>query len=242
MKRLTFFLLLTLGIGGLLPATAGAAERWKVLKAINWVENPTNHGRFGPKGELGPYQFRSSTWREYSAKPFSYAVHREHADNVAVQHYEWIKRGLTQAGIDPSPYNIALVWNSGLGAVKSGRVPSSTYRYAEQVSNLVEVLQRRAEPRAAPVAVVAEAAQPVAPAPALVINLETAPVQFVRAEPVSGPRFVVAVEAAPVEELPVVVTDKSVLAPAPTVAPATAEQTQFFVATALAAPRFRLID
>lgn len=239
MKRLSILLVLTLAFVGLVPASAGAAERWKVLKAINWVENPTNHGRFGPKGELGPYQFRSSTWREYSSKPFSYAVHRDHADNVAVQHYEWIKRNLTQAGIDPSPYNIALVWNSGLGAVKSGRVPRSTYRYAEQVNNLVEVLQRRVEPRVAPSETVAEA-KPAALLPAPVITLEQAPVQFVRAEPMSGPRFVVAEVAA--EEIPVVLTDKTVPTPAPASAPAVAEQSQFFVATALAAPRFRLID
>jgi hypothetical protein len=75
--------------------------------------------------------------------PFSQAVDRVQADVVAVKHYEWIKRGLTVAGIDPSPFNIALAWNCGLGAVVSGRVPTVTYRYAEQVNNLVESLKAR---------------------------------------------------------------------------------------------------
>lgn len=242
MNRRKIFFVLTLAALALLPA-AGAAERWKVLKAINWVENPTNHGRFGPKGELGPYQFRASTWREYSDKPFSYAVKRDHADAVAVKHYEWIKRGLVAAGIDPSPYNIALVWNSGLGAVTSGRVPKSTYRYADQVRNLVEVLQRRA-PASTEVAAAPVELEPVKAIAVPVINIsgDAAPVVFA-AVPSHAPRFVVSEDAAD-EVIPVVRTDRSVVVPEqPVAAPAPQAETQpFFVATALGAPRFTLVD
>lgn len=142
MQRLFNLFLLFASVLGLMPLAVGA-ERWETLRAIHWVENPTNQTRPGSFGELGPYQFRQMTWRMHTQLPFSQAVNRAHADVVAVKHYEWIKRGLVRAGIDPSPFNIALAWNCGLGAVISGRVPTVTYRYAEQVTNLVESFQPR---------------------------------------------------------------------------------------------------
>lgn len=142
MKHLFNLLLATTALLGLLPH-ATASDRWETLQAINWVENPTNHHHSGSKGELGPYQFRRDTWRMHTSVPFSQAVNRGPADVVAVKHYEYIKRGLQEAGIAASPFNIALAWNCGLGAVVGGRVPSVTYRYAEQVNNLVETLKQR---------------------------------------------------------------------------------------------------
>jgi hypothetical protein len=127
-----------------LAVTVGAAdasERWRTLQAINWVENPRNSTKVGPRGELGPYQFRPPTWRMYTSKPFALAAQREAADEVAVQHYEWIKRGLLSAGFKPTPYRIALVWNAGLDQVVNDRVPASTYVYAEQVANLAASLE-----------------------------------------------------------------------------------------------------
>ncbi len=142
MHRFLNLLLMFTAVLGCSPF-AVAAERWETLQAINWVENPTNHSHAGLFGELGPYQFRRDTWRMHTRVPFSQAVDRVQADAVAVKHYEWIKRGFAEAGIDPSPFNIALAWNCGLNAVVSGRVPTATYRYAEQVSNLVETLRQR---------------------------------------------------------------------------------------------------
>lgn len=127
---------------GLLPR-ATASDRWETLRAINWVENPTNHTRYGPKGELGPYQFRRDTWRMHSRKPFSQATDRGTADEVAVIHYEWIKRQLAEASVEPNAFNIALAWNCGVNAVISGRTPTVSYRYAEQVTNLVDLLKHR---------------------------------------------------------------------------------------------------
>ncbi len=142
MKRLHSLLFMVLALAGL---TANAASsRWETLRAINWVENPTNQTRYGSKGELGPYQFRRDTWRIHTNKPFTLANDRATADEVAVLHYEWIKQGLTEAGIEPTAFNIAMAWNCGLGAVKSGRVPTVSYHYAEQVSNLAEMFGQRA--------------------------------------------------------------------------------------------------
>jgi hypothetical protein len=141
-SRLQLLLLLTIIGCGLLPR-AMASDRWETLRAINWVENPTNHLRYGPKGELGPYQFRKDTWRMHSRRPFTHATERAAADEVAVIHYEWIKRQLAGAGVEPSAFNIALAWNCGVNAVISGRAPTVSYRYAERVTNLVDSLKLR---------------------------------------------------------------------------------------------------
>ena len=125
---------------------ARASDRWETLRAINWVENPTNQTGVGRFGELGPYQFRPATWRMHTDKPFRIAVQRAVADEVAVKHYEWIKRTLEQRGVEASVFNIAMAWNCGVEAVLSGRVPSVTYGYAERVSNLVDTLKERVRP------------------------------------------------------------------------------------------------
>lgn len=145
MKRhfLKFILLVTtLGF----TTIAGAADRWETLRAINWVENPTNQTQVGRFGELGPYQFRPGTWRMHSDKPFRLAIQRAVADGVAVKHYEWIKRTLERAGAEASVFNIAMAWNCGVEAVLSGRAPSVSYNYAQRVSNLVETMKQRIEP------------------------------------------------------------------------------------------------
>lgn len=118
------------------------SDRWETLQAINWVENPKNSPKPGASGELGPYQFREKTWRMHTQKPFHLAVQREHADEVAVKHYEWLRMGLVRNGIAPTPYNIAQAWNAGLSAVINGRVGPRTRGYARQVVNLVDELNR----------------------------------------------------------------------------------------------------
>jgi hypothetical protein len=118
-----------------------ASDRWETLRAINWVENPTNQTRVGRFGELGPYQFRPATWRMHTTKPFSLAIQRAAADEVAVMHYEWIKRTLEQAGVAATSFNIAMAWNCGVDAVLSGRAPDVSYNYAVRVANLVETFK-----------------------------------------------------------------------------------------------------
>lgn len=143
MKRHLIKLLLLVSTLGLSVAARGS-DRWETLRAINWVENPTNQTQVGRFGELGPYQFRPATWRMHTQKPFRQAIQREVADEVAVKHYEWIKRTFEQAGVDATVFNIAMAWNCGTEAVISGRVPTVSYHYAERVANLVETLKERA--------------------------------------------------------------------------------------------------
>ena len=139
--QLTKFLLMVSVLGFTLKA--GASDRWETLRAINWVENPTNQTQMGRYGELGPYQFRPATWRMHTRKPFNLATQRAVADEIAVKHYEWIKRSLEQAGVTANSFNIAMAWNCGVDAVLSGRVPSVTFNYARRVTNLVESFKDR---------------------------------------------------------------------------------------------------
>lgn len=143
-KLLIKILLLVTFLG--LTTVVGAAGRWETLRAINWVENPTNQTGVGRFGELGPYQFRPATWRMHTDKPFRLAVQRQAADEIAVKHYEWIKRTLEQRGVEASVFNIAMAWNCGVEAVLSGRAPAVSHNYAERVTNLVETLQQRVRP------------------------------------------------------------------------------------------------
>ncbi len=214
MKQLLSLAALLSAIAGLPTVALADAERADVLRAINWVENPTNHTRRGAHGELGPYQFRANTWRLHTRKSFNLAVIREHADEVAMQHYEWIKRGLQRAGVDPHPYNIALAWNSGLGSVLNGKVPAVTYNYAQRVTNLVE--SQRAQRRAMAAAPAARSVATTSVA-APVFRLDGAgePVRFTLGS--EQPVFVVQTE--PLYE-PVVVTEKTAPARAVAVAPA----------------------
>jgi hypothetical protein len=135
--------ILLVAAGLFFTSQVGASDRWETLRAINWVENPNNHTQVGRFGELGPYQFRPTTWRMHTDKPFRLATQREAADEVAVKHYEWIKRSFERAGIAPNPFNIAMAWNAGVEAVISGRVPTVSYEYAQRVTNLVESFKAR---------------------------------------------------------------------------------------------------
>ncbi len=122
--------------------TARASERWETLEAIHRIENPFDSPRPGRCGELGPYQFRESTWRMHTTVPFVQAVERRLADEVAIRHYEWLKRRLECNGLPATPYNIALAWNAGVNAVLRGRVPASTQGYAERATNIAAELRR----------------------------------------------------------------------------------------------------
>lgn len=142
MKRLTRscgVLLFVLFVGA---AGAFASSRWATLEAIHNLENPRNLTRPGPKGELGAYQFRVSTWRMHTSVPFHQALDRRTSDIIAVQHYEWLKSGLESARLPVTPYNIALAWNGGLSAAVAGRSPRVAHSYAERAANLAATFEQ----------------------------------------------------------------------------------------------------
>lgn len=180
MKRLkTLFVVLLLSSFGSL---AMASDRLETLRAINMVENPTNQTGYGSRGELGPYQFRSSTWRMYTNKPFRMANDREMADQVAVMHYEWIRTRLQAAGIDANGYNIALAWNCGISAVLKGHIPMQTYHYAERVNNLADLCHQPEQEEPVQVVVTAKT------------NAAAGVVQFQPADRATAPEFKIVAE------------------------------------------------
>ena len=225
MKRLLTSSLLLISVLRF-TTTAGADDRWETLRAINWVENPTNHTRAGRFGELGPYQFRSGTWRMHTKRPFSEATRREAADEVAVQHYEWLKRTLTKSGVDANAFNIAMAWNCGIDNVLKGRVPAVSYDYATRVTNLVQSFKER---RAPATAVAVSAAPQRVSAP--VISLDNPVVSFSLVH-VDSPKFEL-VTPAPAE-VPTVYTDRE------PVEVVEASHRFTFTTTATLTPRFSL--
>ena len=66
----------------------------------------------------------------------SRAARHDHGTPQA--HLAWIQRELVKAGIDPSPFNSALVWRCGLSTVLEGRVPVYGYLYALRVEALTK--------------------------------------------------------------------------------------------------------
>jgi hypothetical protein len=207
MNRLLTSLILLVSVLGF-TIKAGAADRWETLRAINWVENPNNHTKMGRFGELGPYQFRAGTWKMHTRKSFQLANQRDTADEIAIKHYEWIKQSLEKAGVEASPFNIAMAWNSGVSNVVNGRAPRTSFDYAQRVTNLVHSFKRnnaRAMARAANKAPSnAVPAVPAAPAVVPIIGM----VHF-NVLP-DAPRF--SIELPPATPAPVVYTARS---PAP---------------------------
>ena len=127
-------------IGALLtgaPTQARASGRAETLEAIHRIENPRDLTRPGRYGELGAYQFRRGTWRMHTDVPFEKALDRLQSEEVAVRHYEWLRRGLARNGFPQTPYYIALAWNGGLASVVRGRAPRAAHDYAERVMNLL---------------------------------------------------------------------------------------------------------
>lgn len=130
------------GLGAILVlAGVSSAQAWEkgdVLHAIHQVENPRDLQRAGPRGELGPFQFRPVVWNRYSQKPFALATDSAEAQVVADAHYDWIKRGLERNGLPVTPYHIGLAWNAGLHATVNNRTSEQSRQYAQRVANLVE--------------------------------------------------------------------------------------------------------
>jgi hypothetical protein len=184
--RLLFWVAVALVIS---VATAHASTRAATLEAIHQLENPRNLSRPGPRGELGAYQFRSQTWRMYTAAPFASALDRTTSDAVAIKHYEWIRTSLERTGMPATPYAIGLAWNGGLEAVIRGNSPRAARDYAQRVANLAASLNSEAP--------VVDVASPVVASPVMAAPLaaaepavETSPYVVTVPTAAAKPRFI----------------------------------------------------
>ncbi|MFA7266035.1 MAG: lytic transglycosylase domain-containing protein [Candidatus Nanopelagicales bacterium] len=101
------------------------------LRAVALVESADNAHAVGAAGERGRFQIT----------PAVAAVCGGYGDPSAVRWERQLERELLAAGIDPLPFNVALAWNAGPGAVKRGTVPESSYDYARRVVATMERLE-----------------------------------------------------------------------------------------------------
>ena len=111
--------------------------------AIAEVETGNKPFSVGRHGELTQYQFRQSTWEQYSDLPFKDAPRNQvEVDKVFRDHVRWIRRAIISLEKEPSINYIAIMWNAGYGNFLHGTVPDSTLDYAMRVENLFEKSSR----------------------------------------------------------------------------------------------------
>ncbi len=99
------------------------------LEAIRLVENTKGWGKYS---EFGPHQLTKSVRLRVGG----------HDKTAAMKWLLIVEGDMKRYGIDLHPFNIACVWNAGINSVRKGRIPQSTYDYANRVCNMMEILHR----------------------------------------------------------------------------------------------------
>ena len=128
----------------LLGLNAQAKTDAAFLSAVAEVESGHNRRAIGKAGERGMYQVGKAAWDDASARlkaeghyafPWSKWRDATAQDMVAASHLRWIRSNFHRIGKpDPTPEQLALVWNVGWsGAVSRRFAPND---YAERVANL----------------------------------------------------------------------------------------------------------
>lgn len=100
------------------------------LEAVALVETGGDARKVGRAGERGAFQMTPAVVAScggYGAKE-------------AAHYARWLELQLVHGGIDPLPYNLALAWNAGPGAVRRGTATMASYDYALRVKNTYEAL------------------------------------------------------------------------------------------------------
>lgn len=126
--------LATLALFATLPASAAQIDLAKLLDAIQAVEGW--HGHDGLAGERGPFQFTRAAWQETTSLPFALARNETISRAIAARRIRRIALGLERIKWESSPYELALIWNSGLTAVLRNRAKPAQISYARRVENL----------------------------------------------------------------------------------------------------------
>lgn len=128
-------------------ASAARADRLDVLRmirAIKMTEN-TPIDFIGGFGERSEYQFRRTTWEQYSKMPFERASSQDHISQsevtrVAIAHCKWAMAALRGLHMRETPYAVALVWKNGYGNVERLHLSSDGIDYARRAQNIYETL------------------------------------------------------------------------------------------------------
>jgi hypothetical protein len=134
----------------LLGFNAAAATEATLLECIAMVESGHNRKAIGKAGERGMYQVNKAAWDDASARlkaeghyafPWSKWRDATAQDMVAASHLRWIRANFHRIGMtDPTPEQLALVWNVGWTAARSQGFRANGYAF--RVANLFRLSQR----------------------------------------------------------------------------------------------------
>jgi hypothetical protein len=128
----------------LLGLNAQAKTDAAFLEAVAAVESGHNRKAIGKAGERGQYQVGKAAWDDASARlkaeghyafPWSKWRDATAQDMVAASHLRWIRANFKRFGKpDPTPEQIAVVWNLGWSAAVARSFKPN--EYALRVANL----------------------------------------------------------------------------------------------------------
>ena len=128
----------------LLGLSAQAKSDAAFLSAVAEVESGHNRKAIGKAGERGMYQVGKAAWDDASSRlkaeghysfPWSKWRDATAQDMVAASHLRWIRANFKRVGKpDPTPEQIAVVWNLGWSAAVARSFKPNDY--ALRVGNL----------------------------------------------------------------------------------------------------------
>jgi len=128
----------------LLGFNSAAASDATFLESIAMVESGQNRKAIGKAGERGMYQVGKAAWDDASARlkaeghyafPWSKWRDATAQDMVAASHLRWIRANFHRVGMtDPTPEQLALVWNVGWSEARSRDFRANDYAF--RVANL----------------------------------------------------------------------------------------------------------
>ena len=128
----------------LLGFNAAAASDATLLESIAQVESGMNRKAIGKAGERGMYQVGRDAWKDAEERlkaeghyrfPWSKWRDATAQDMVAASHLRWIRANFKRVGKpDPTPEQIAVVWNLGWSAAVARSFKPNDY--AIRVGNL----------------------------------------------------------------------------------------------------------
>ena len=134
----------------LLGFNAAAASDATLLESIAMVESGQNRKAIGKAGERGMYQVGRDAWKDAEERlkaeghyrfPWSKWRDATAQDMVAASHLRWIRANFVRVGKpDPTPEQVALVWNLGWSAAVARSFKPNDY--ALRVANLFRLSQR----------------------------------------------------------------------------------------------------
>jgi hypothetical protein len=134
----------------LLGFNAAAASDATLLESIAQVESGQNRKAIGAAGERGMYQVGRDAWKDAEERlkveghyrfPWSKWRDATAQDMIAASHLRWIRANFKRVGKpDPTPEQIAVVWNLGWSAAVARSFKPNDY--ALRVANLFRLSQR----------------------------------------------------------------------------------------------------